>query len=386
MLMPMFLSTGMQPLCFQIVNALMDDKLSLLLERLRICGFELSRKQIMAGFDGFIDSIQKVILSQSENQQPEYFKTIQDFGQYISAKNAGGLSLETEEIVNKIGGNVAIMANAIAQFGVKTNCIGAFGYPDIDPVFSGMHANSSLFSFANPGTTSALEFSDGKIMLAQMTDLNQATWELIKERIGLEQIIKIIDNSEMISLLNWSEVHHTNEIWEGLLQEVLPFINPKNRKKAFFDLSDCSKHSSRKIRKALELIQSFSSWCDVTLSLNKNEAALVHQSIEPLTGDNLEVSGYRIFGFLNIDTLVIHTAARSMAWRNSDLYQSDAFAVENPEISTGAGDNFNAGFCIGQLLELETDQSLMLANLLAACYMRNGQSPGLSELEGFNKE
>lgn len=339
----------------------------------------------MAGFDGFIDSIQKVILSHTENQQPEYFKKIEDFGQYISAKKAGGLSLETEEIVKKIGGNMPIIANAIAQFGVKINCIGAFGYPDIEPVFSGMHAKTKLFSFATPGITSALEFNDGKIMLAQMTDLNEATWELIKERISLDQIIKIVESSDMLCLLNWSEVRHTDEIWEGLLQEVFPLINRKNRMKAFFDLSDCSKYSSHRIRKALELIQQFAGWCDVTLSLNKNEAALVYQSIESSSCDNPEISGIKIFQFLNIDTLVIHTPARSFAWKDSYLYQSDTFLIENPLISTGAGDNFNAGFCIGQLVELETGQLLTLANLLAACYMKNGRSPDLVDLQGFIK-
>ena len=65
------------------------------------------------------------------------------------------------------------------------------------------------------------------------------------------------------------------------------------------------------------------------------------------------------------------------------MHQADTFFLENPLISTGAGDNFNAGFCIGQLIDLEAEQSLILANLLAACYMKNGQSPGLKELRSF---
>lgn len=361
----------------------MKEKLEALLERLRNSQPDLSRKQLVAGFDGFIDSIQKVVFNHPENNQPEYFKTIKDFGQYISAKETGGLSLETEEIVKKMGGNVPITANAVAQFGVSSHCIGAFGYPDIDPVFSDMHENTFLHSFANPGITSALEFNDGKIMLAQMSDLNMANWELIKGRIGLKQIIEMVESSDMICLLNWSEVRHTYEIWEGLLREVFPLISRRSRNRVFFDLSDCSKYSSHRIRKALELIQQFTVWCDVTLSLNKNEASLVYQAIYSSSCDDPESSGIKIFQFLNINTLVVHTSTKSLAWRDSLMYQSDTFVVENPRISTGAGDNFNAGFCIGQLIELEADQSLILANWLAACYMKNGRSPGLPELQSF---
>ena len=52
-----------------------------------------------------------------------------------------------------------IMANALAQFGSKQNCIGSLGYPSINPLFDQMPSNCRLFSFANPGLTKALEFS-----------------------------------------------------------------------------------------------------------------------------------------------------------------------------------------------------------------------------------
>ena len=346
----------------------------------------MSRKQVVAGFDGFTDSIQKVVYNYPENQPTEYFKTIEEFGHYITAKKTGGLSLETEEVFKKLGGNVPIMANALAQFGLRAHCIGAFGYPQIDPVFSSMHPGTCLYSFANPGITSALEFNDGKIMLAQMSGLNEADWDLIKNYIGLEKIIRIVEGSDMMCLLNWSEVRHTNEIWEGLLHEVFPSVSRINRMKVFFDLSDCSKHSSAQIRKALELIQQFSVSCDVTLSLNANEASLVYQSIHASSCDDPEKTGDSISPFLNVETLVIHTSARSWAWSDSVRYQSDTFPLKNSMISTGAGDNFNAGFCIGTLLELETEESLMLANLLAASYMKYGRSPALPELLSFIDE
>lgn len=342
---------------------------------------ELNQKQVVAGFDGFIDSIQKVILNYPENQRAEYFKTVGEFGQYISAKQSGGFSLETEEITRKIGGNVPIMANAMAGLGVKAHCIGAFGFPVIDPVFLTMHPNTSLHSFADPGVTSALEFNDGKIMLAQMTGLNHAGWEQVKDAVTPQQLIKIFSESDMLCLLNWSEIRHAAEIWKGLLQEVFPTIVRKNKMKIFFDLSDCSKFSNEKIQEAIRLIRQFSKFGDVTLSLNRNEAALVYQSIFSSAGDDLKFIGGRISKFMDIETIVIHTAARSFAWHDSQIFNSEAFRIRDPQISTGAGDNFNAGFCIGQLLDLGTDDSLSLANLMAASYMQNGKSADWEQLQ-----
>ena len=368
------------------MTKIMKDKLLAILDRLSNRQADLCNKQLMAGFDGFIDSIQKVVFNHTDNQGSGYFQTIEDFGRYITAKKSGGFSLETQEIIKKFGGNVPITANTMARFGVSAHCIGAFGYPVIDPVFSGMQQNTSLYSYANPGVTSALEFNDGKIMLAQMTGLNNADWEIVKKCVGLEKIIKIVENSDLLCLLNWSEVKHINGMWEGLLQEVFPVMTRKKKAKTFFDLADCSMHNMEQIRHALELISQFTSFCDVTLSLNRNEAYLLSKALGSTSCDDPGKSGALIFHFLNINTLIVHTSARSFAWKGSHIYQADTVLVDKPMISTGAGDNFNAGFCIGELVDLETEQSLMLANLLAACYMKNGSSPDLNSIYSFVNE
>ncbi|NEU07031.1 carbohydrate kinase family protein [Flavihumibacter sp. R14] len=359
----------------------MKAESSLLSARLRSNQHVLSRKQVVAGFDGFIDSIQKVIFQTNAERQSEYFETVQSFGSYIASKGTGGLSLETEELLKKLGGNVPIMSNAIASLGGRAHCIGAFGYPAPDAVFLEMHPNTTLHSFTEPGITSALEFHDGKIMLAHMTQLNNADWELVKQRIGLENIIRMVQESDMLALLNWSETRHAGEIWSGLLEEVLPNVN--RSLKAFFDLSDCSKYSSSKILGALTLIREFSRFCDVTLSLNRNEALLVCRAIGSEPGEDLLKAGKIIFEFMQIGTVVIHTAESSYAWQNSLSAKSAAFNIEHPAISTGAGDNFNAGYCTASLMDMDINESLILANAAAACYMKNGKSASIEELAAF---
>lgn len=359
----------------------MNPETSSLAQHLRSNQHVLSAKQVVTGFDGFIDSIQKVIFRSKTEGEPEYFETVQSFGNYIAGKGTGGLSLETEELFEKLGGNAPIMGNALASAGARVHCIGAFGYPAPNAVFLDMHPNTTLHSFTEPGITSALEFNDGKIMLAHMTQLNKADWKLIKERIGLKNIMQLIQESDMLCLLNWSETRHAEEIWLGLLNEVLPNVN--RRLKVFFDLSDCSKFSSERILEALELIRSFKTLCDVTLSLNRNEALLVYQAVTSYSTEEVMEAGKRIFEFLGIATVVVHTSQGSSAWHHTGFKSAPAFSISHPAISTGAGDNFNAGFCIAALLRLSANDTLVLANALAACYMKNGESPDMEELAGF---
>lgn len=344
----------------------------------------LGEKKAVAGLDGFIDSIVKVI-DYKTDAGPVFFNTIEEFGKYITNKKGSGFSLESEELFRKLGGNMPIMANAMGSMGVSVNCIGAFGIPSIAPVFSGMHCRCRLFSFTNPGFTTAIEFTDGKMMLAQMTDLNHADWSTIKNALGLDTIIGLFTESDLVCLVNWSELDHSNEIWEGILKEVLlPMLQKSDGKNFFFDLSDCSKRSVESISTALTLISQFNFYGKVTLSLNRNESEIVYKTLfnEDAAG-KMESVGQRLFSKLKVDTLVIHSAKTSMAWDQSGFYEIEPEYMANPLISTGAGDNFNAGYCIAMLLGGNVTYSIMLANMVANRYMSTGLSPDLNSLQAY---
>jgi sugar/nucleoside kinase (ribokinase family) len=54
-----------------------------------------------------------------------------------------------------------------------------------------------------------------------------------------------------------------------------------------------------------------------------------------------------------------------------------------PRILTGAGDHFNAGFALGQLLNLPLQNALCLATALSGYYVRRAESPSSGELATF---
>jgi sugar/nucleoside kinase (ribokinase family) len=57
--------------------------------------------------------------------------------------------------------------------------------------------------------------------------------------------------------------------------------------------------------------------------------------------------------------------------------------VQHPLISTGAGDHFNAGFCLGQILGLNLKESLCTGVASSGYYVRTAQSPSAGELAEF---
>ncbi len=349
----------------------------------------LPLKKATVGFDGFIDIVSRVIKNKEAHQAPVFFQETSELGLYIQERSGKSLCLELEEIETKIGGNTPIMAHALGQLGVHVNCIGSLGHPGIHPVFDRLSSNCSLHSFANPGFANALEFDDGKLMFAQIGRLNTIRWENIKATLGLSTLIRLFDESDFICLLNWSELDSSTGIWKGLLQDVFPkLLWPSERQKfAFFDLSDCSKRNNKAIREALSLIEEIAGYYQIILSLNRNESQLIYQALYlEKAGEEMEYTGQRIFEKLSIEMLVIHTTQQSYAFSRKGWYKSNSFFTANPTISTGAGDNFNAGFCIAQLLGLDVEASLLLGNAVSGYYVKEGQSPQSADIKAFLEE
>jgi hypothetical protein len=362
----------------------MNDSFQLVRQALLNAPALLAGKKTAAGFDGFVDSIVRVVNYKSEGPGTVFFKTISEFGGYISGKAGSGFSLESEELLQKLGGNMPIMANAMAGMGLSVDCVGAFGMPGIAPAFLRMHGNCNLHSYTNPGFTTAMEFADGKIMLAQMTDLNNSDWQTIKQTIGIEKLKEIFTQAELICLVNWSELDHSNMMWKGLLDDIFNNLTIKQSRQFFFDLADCSKRSKEAIISAIKLIAQFGEYGKVTLSLNRNEAGILYKT---LTGvkvpADLRSIGNKLFTALDIQTMIIHNSKISIAWDTDGVYENEPVFIADPKISTGAGDSFNAGYCMATLLGLDALPALIMANATSHIYMSTGESPGIKDLLGY---
>ncbi|MGH4117456.1 PfkB family carbohydrate kinase [Clostridium sp.] len=350
-----------------------------------------NNEKVLIGLDGFVDKIVHVVAKRKSATEFDRMKTIKEFGDRIV--KAAGLSTNFEMVVlqEKLGGNGPILSNALLTSGLGLTYIGALGYPQVDNVFQHMQEKGAVYSIANPGTTDALEFDDGKLMIGKLDSLNDVNWENIKKIIGIPKLTELINDSSLFGLENWTMLPHMSSIWRGIIKEVLPNIdNSKGKRFMFFDLADPEKRTNEDIIEALQLIQKFNIYFNVILGLNFKEAVEIAEvlGLEGYKSDNddkvkLKELTEQISKELNIHCLVIHPTIEATAVVGDNYYHVDGPYTANPILTTGAGDNFNAGFCLGQILKLSPEQSLILGVATSGYYVRNAKSPSFDDLKKF---
>jgi hypothetical protein len=343
---------------------------------------------MILGLDGFVDEIIHLVDTRHDFDTFDRIKTIAEFGARVT--KAAGLSANFEMVPQrvKLGGNGPIMANALLSYGSKLTYIGAIGDPDIHPVFRDMAERcQAVYSLCDPGHTDALEFEDGKLMMGKIAVVNQITWERFKEVVGpAATIAGMIENSTLFGMENWTMIAHMSDVWEGIINEVFPLLPDRADKPlAFFDLADPEKRTKSDILRAMGLIGKFEKKFKTILGLNKKELYEIAKvfNLDVKNEEPIEQTIRRVYDKLGIYCLLVHPTHEAYACANGEISHVDGPYTSKPVLTTGAGDNFNAGFCFGQALGLTTRESLLLGTATSGFYVRNAQSPTLAYVIAF---
>ena len=83
---------------------------------------------------------------------------------------------------------------------------------------------------------------------------------------------------------------------------------------------------------------------------------------------------------LKVNTLVVHPVTYAVAVSNGVVSPVDGPYVGKPLITTGAGDHFNAGFCLGKLLGFDNEACVLIGVTTSGFYVRTAQSPCIDDL------
>jgi sugar/nucleoside kinase (ribokinase family) len=345
----------------------------------------LSSVHALVGLDGFVDEIITVVDKRQSIDRFDPVKTIDVMAEKIG--RAAGQSSNYELVVKqtKLGGNGPIMANALASAGLDISYVGNLGFPQLHPVFQDFAKRSRVFSVAEPGHTDALEFEDGKLMLGKYRVLAEITWERIVEVMGQEQIEKIVAKAKLIAMTNWTMIAHMVAIWEKLGDAMQK--SPMPGRKFFVDLADPEKRTHDDICAAMAALGHLQKRADVILGLNLKESTQIAHAIG--AGDfadpenSIEEIAAKIRAKMNIFCVVVHPRKGAAA---ATAQHSARFAgpfVQQPKISTGAGDHFNAGFSLGMVLGMTLEESLCTGVACSGYYVRTAQSASGKELADF---
>jgi sugar/nucleoside kinase (ribokinase family) len=347
----------------------------------------LATQNVTIGLDGFVDEIVSVVETRKSIDKFSRIPTLSAFGDHVA--RCAGQSSNAELVVSriKLGGNGPIMANALAAFGTQVTYIGNVGYPALHPAFKELADRATVLSIAEPGHTDALEFDDGKLMLGKLTPLNEVTWENLLARIGREKFTEAISRSNLVGLQNWTMIPFMSDIWQHVLDEICPSLPPRAGRLIFFDLADPQKREPHDIAGALKLIAKFQRHFETFLGLNEKESFLIggvlgydrpHQGEEAVR----QIAQF-IHDVLQISGVIVHPRSYAVAASKGGVTLAHGPFTPKPLISTGAGDHFNAGFCLGKLMSADNDLALQLGVGASGYYVRTGKSPSATELADF---
>ena len=191
----------------------------------------------------------------------------------------------------------------------------------------------------------------------------------------------------MIALTDWSLFPYMTQVWRLLHSEV--FARLGHRPAFFVDLVDPSTRSVADIRDMAIILHEFESVGPVTLGLNGNEANVlcrahgVSSAPADATPEQTLQQAFALRDLFGVTRVVIHrvpfavSAAAECGSMQPGPYSAGA------KKSTGAGDRFNAGFCLGLALGLDDGESLVLGCAASGFFVRHARSASREELVDF---
>lgn len=363
----------------------------------------LAKLPALVGFDGFIDAIIRVVDRRNSMAADDYKRlaTIPEFAARIGGAAGRSANLELVVLEERFGGNGPLMAGAMGMLGTPVTYVGAVGKPDepttIHPTFTEFAKRcAKVIPLCPPAHTDALEFTDGKLMLGKPQNVQEVTWERIRDTLGLDNLIAIVDKAATIGVVNWVMMVGVEGIWAGLRDEVFPRIKRKPNRRVVIDLADPAKRSDADIRGAMSMLASLNDTVPVTLGLNLAEAQRIDRVIGAGAFDEshnyslgtlVRRTAERLRASLDLDTVVVHPReGAGGATANGDSAWFEGPFTRNPKLSTGAGDHFNGGFAFARAAGLPLDRALAVGCGVSGAYVRDAQSPDLPRLISFLRD
>jgi sugar/nucleoside kinase (ribokinase family) len=313
---------------------------------------------------------------------------IATFGAMISA--AAGHSSLREIVVNDVhpGGCAVNLADGLASLGVAVDCFATLGEP-VHPAYSEIAAKCRGFHSwgREPGRTLAFEFNDGKLMFSAVKQLADFTPDAVRGFLADGKFAAACAGAQVIALTDWTLYPHMTEVWKMLQREV--FSKLTQRPEFFIDLVDPSSRSAADIVAVVAILRDFEPAGPVTLGLNGNEANILCRlhdlpSAPPeATPEETLQQAFALRVLLGISRVVVHRIPFAVsASMEGGCIQAGPYCA-TPKKSTGAGDRFNAGFCLGLALGLGDAESLALGCAVSGFFVRNARSASQSELVDF---
>lgn len=346
-----------------------------------------TRPRALCGFDGFVDEMITVV---GERRAAGDFTPMRSMRELAGVLDgAAGRNALREIVVRSqdAGGCAVNLGDGMAALGVDVDLWGTIGTPR-HPAFDAVAARcrSATALGRSYGRTLAFEFADGKAMFSAVEQLGELTPELLAQAAADGRLAADCGAAGLIALTNWSLYPHMTACWRWLQASVLPRL--AQRPWLFVDLVDPSGRGAAEVQAMLAALAGFEGPCRTVFGVNLTELHAVSRVLglgvcadDP---DSLAERAAELRRRLDVSQVVVHNArVTAVADADGTVAQAPGPHCAAPRKTTGAGDRFNAGYCLGLLLGLEPRARLALGSASGGFFVREARSGSAPELAAF---
>lgn len=331
---------------------------------------------VIFGFDGYVDTV-RVVGTDTADGTDESIDTLASLRDRIAAAvdADSSLSLDWHARGTRAGGHVCHLARAWDRLGYDPTLLGMLGHPR-HPQFETEFGHLETYSLGEPGYTDAMEFDDGKLMLNEEGDIRQFDWATLRSTLDHETLVDAIDGTELFGIGYWAMAPRLPSVFDGLREEIWPSLaDPPSR--ILVDPADIQRLADDTVVEMIEATERLDELATVTLSANRSETLSL---ADVVSGGSSTDPVRTVFEAIDVSRFVSHGVDQSRSITENDSATVAVPRVTDPELTTSAGDHFNAGFAFGLVEEMDDREALVFGNALARQFISTGTTPAYDDV------
>ena len=333
------------------------------------------------GFDGMIDFVREMVDTRHGPDSYAPVRTLDSLAARFreSADENSSIAIDWVRKGTRLGGHTSHLARFFGGIGYDPTMIGTFGDPVRD-AFREEFGAYDMVSLGEPGETQAVEFEDGKCMLAEPGSYLRFDWEALLEAVPPTELADHVDGSRLLGIGYWAVVPRLPSILAGLRDDLWPTLSdPPER--ILVDPGDIRHLEAEQIESGIAALGRLGDVADLTLSANRVETLALADKIGDEDLDrSFSAAAFFLYDRLDVTRVVGHNVDFSVSASDAGTARVAVPRVDDPEITTSAGDHFNAGFALGLLEGLDDGAALTLGNAVASRFVRTGRPPSFEEI------
>lgn len=349
-------------------------------------------ERVVFGFDGYVDRMRELV---ADRHDPDTYEVLDSMAAYEdrlsrSAANRSSLAFEWDQRGERAGGLTCHLARAFGKWSFDPVLVGTYGRPVRD-IFESEFGEYDLHSIGDPGLTDAIEFEDGKLMLTENGDTTDLDWDGLIASVGRETLVDRLDGAALLGVGYWAETPQLPRVLDGISALWNDLDDPPET--VLVDPGDVRKLDRDRLLTGRGAIDRLSGVTRVVLSANRAETARLaetyvdaKETADDETApdvDDVATEARAIFDRLDVSLVVSHGIERSVAATAAGTTTVPVPTATEPELTTSAGDHFNAGLTLALLAGMTPGPAVVVGNAVAGLFVRTGTPPTLDEVAQF---